>query len=126
MSNKGSTLMSQLDVDESVIEHHGVKGMKWGVRRGNLKSRVRGAVKDNIHNRRASARAVAEGRARLSDHLSTPGLINRRKNAAKLVKDLDAREDRLRSGKGKVGDILSEIGRLGLSDLFLSYRDTRD
>ena len=115
---------------EEVLEHHGIKGMKWGVRRGGLRSRVKGAADDQFQRRITTARAVASGNAkgrdRLRSTLSTvTGFTQSKKLAATRVSKLEKRQQRVAAGEAKVGDILSVIGHTSITDLAVSRRDKR-
>ncbi len=97
-------------VNESdVIEHFGVKGMKWGVRQ---------------QERLVRARRVASGKGDAFDRLavrSTNSLISNLRNphdtqklAARNVISLQARKKRMNAGKTTTADMLEKFGLLRL------------
>jgi hypothetical protein len=116
--------------DLSELAHHGVKGMKWGVRRGSLRERARGAVDDSFQRRIEGNRAIATGNAKARDRLrsavTTPtGIIPSKTIAARRVRILEDRRARFSEGNATARDILAVVGHAGTSDLFISRRDKR-
>lgn len=99
-------------IDESTyLEHYGVPGMKWGVRRNRRAERLakvgrgEGSKSDKIR---------ALGNVSLKDVAKGRGL----KGAAKLRSDIQiARNERVASGKASVRDKLAYHGSARLSDL---------
>lgn len=93
------------------VEHHGTKGMKWGVRR---------------ERRLNTLKRVADGQASGKDMLNAMSMIRGKeivrskgiKNAArKKVKKEEARKKRIEMGKATTIDLLRHIGSSRLSDL---------
>jgi len=111
------------------LAHHGVKGMKWGVRTGGLRGRVRGAADDQFQRRITTANAVATGTAKKRDVVRTVAFtgshVTNKKLAARRVQVLQERQARVAKGEAKVGDILSVIGHTSVADLAVSRRDKR-
>jgi len=62
---------------ENVLAHHGVKGMKWGVRRSatQLASRAKGKVDEVVEGKKA--KKTAKAAARSEDHLKVAALTEK-------------------------------------------------
>lgn len=119
-------------VSGSFLTHHGVKDMKWGVRRGGIKDRITGAHKDSLQRRITTNREIAEGRGQKRDYgrvaVFRPvgwGTFKSKKVAAVRVKQLEARAERVASGKTKASDILDRAFNTNVSDVIISRTDAR-
>lgn len=118
---------------EEALAHFGVKGMKWGVRRGNLRSRIGGVVADTNHNRTAHLVRRRENRPATSDEkidraiaLIARGGTNRLNKRIDIeLRALEKQRKRIEAGKLAAIDILSIIARVKLIDLVISRRDNR-
>ncbi len=127
--------MEPFKEDVEFLEHFGVKGMKWGVRRVNSDGNARNL--GNRNNDRAQKlfdriSRVASGNASKRDKLIT-GLYNvnvtdlvRAKGsvqgASKLVLDRATKNQaKIANGKNKVNDILAKVYGVNVSQLDFSY-----
>jgi hypothetical protein len=109
------------------LKHIGVKGMKWGKRKGGIGSRTSEAHTDRNSTLANRSRRIAEGKASKLEvakaAVLTTSLTSIIKNgglkgaAKKRVKDLEAQSERIAAGKATIGDRLNIAGRLRVSDL---------
>jgi len=102
------------------LQHYGVKGMKWGVRK---------ARTGDINVRATRLERVAKGKGTVADKLvtfagSSARNIKRsggfRQEAARRAQNLRAQEERLATGKAKVTDILKAYGTVSSGSLIRS------
>lgn len=124
------------EVDD-FLAHYGVTGMKWGVRKGGLKDRVKGAVTDSVERRLVTNRAIAKGQGQTRDYrrvalkryggFGTGAALSTgsRKAAEKRANELEGMLERVKSGKMKLGDKLDAAFTTPVSDLVVSRRDKR-
>lgn len=115
------------------IEHHGVKGMRWGVRRARgVGSEVRSAYSGRMLKAADNWQAVAEGHGtrgqRFRTAMSTPvyklATGQRKSFAGKQATELRAHVDRINNGQAKVKDILTVNRNLRYSDIVKGFRNT--
>lgn len=111
---------------EEFLAHYGVLGQKWGVRRGkrstgvsrrrgiilDRNTRTRAAIKDARSGKRYQ-RSAAAGRRVL-------GAEQQNANWKKLLKDLNAQDRRIKSGKVTVSDRIEVFGSANVLDLVVS------
>lgn len=133
--------MTQIKGDSGAgpqLQHYGIKGMKWGTRRGGLGSRFKGMLSDQNHNQTAILKRRASGHAKGLDEKLASGIsrvtsVTKKrfdeKNKTKLHK-LANQKKRLDTGHLKARDILQGIGHLSSSqvaaaDLVISRRDNK-
>lgn len=120
------------EVDD-FLAHYGVTGMKWGHRKGGLKSRLHGAASDNVERRLIGTKAIANGTAQTRDYRRSMlsggplGVLNgaSKKGAAKRVVKLSAMKDRLDTGKTTTMDKIGLAFSTHPADLVVSRRDKR-
>jgi hypothetical protein len=113
--------------EEAYLEHYGVKGMQWGVRREN-----RRASRERNRKRNMTARTKAKnaGRANAKTHAQRVDEARRRIDSGDALADfgravLDYRRNRERQGSRAALDIIARAHREYGDDLRLSrqYRD---
>lgn len=134
-----------VDQVDDFLAHYGVKGMKWGKRKGSLKSRISGARRDANQRRLVTAQRVANGEAQARDILRSAGPASivgtillpgvgtvgaavvggsRRFNQSR-VRRLTAQRDRMDAGKTQARDIVDAAFNIPVTDLFISRTDRR-
>lgn len=110
--------MEQLS--SAVLAHYGVKGMKWGVRKGSLKSRVSDAQKERTERttdmfkkvKRVSSSSKKSDKAK---YLLATGLVGQlakpliQKSLNKTISSLEKRSSRIESGKLNTMDKLDKV-----------------
>lgn len=109
--------MTSKKTPPSELVHHGVKGMKWGVRK---------ARTSQLATRASRNERVAAGKGSISDKVLTIGgsstirLVTSgglKNEAARRATNKRAEIDRHAKGKAKVTDILKSYGTVRLIDL---------
>lgn len=99
------------------LSHHGVKGMKWGVKKARTSQLATRAARNE---RVASGKSSFRDKARTLAGTSTYRLIKSgglKKEAARRGANKRAEIKRLASGKAKVTDILKAYGSVNAVDL---------
>lgn len=120
--------MTVLDEDTEFLEHFGVKGQKWGVRRGKSKtgvSRARGATIDRNDRMIANINASKAGTKYKVSTKAVAAVIGKERQTANqnnMIRDLKAQNKRLKTGELHVADRLKVIGGTSLFDLGISRR----
>lgn len=99
-------------IDDDTLEHHGVKGMHWGVHRQRLLE-LHTAVASGHANKRQ--KLAAFNQMTLLDAIKHKGSVTSysREQAARLT----AEKQRLESGNGTLRDKINAVGSLGPEDL---------
>lgn len=123
-------MSTAIETDE-FLEHYGVKGMKWGLRRGGLKSRIKGARLDQNQRRTAIATRAANGKSTLEERIvnkPTKILLGKEgytRFAKNEVENLGAQKKRIETGKKTVMDVLETYNTLTMLDLVVSRQDNK-
>jgi hypothetical protein len=115
------------------LAHYGIRGMKWGVRKGGLGSRVRGALADHDQQNIARLTRMKEGRSigpgeklgRAATVVGNFGTKRANKDLSKQITKLEAQKKRAETGKLKARDILTFVGKVNLGDLIVSRQDNK-
>lgn len=126
-----STRSPKPELDENLLMHYGIKGMKWGFRRGSSKtgvSRARGGQIDRNDRHIKRMQNVVKGKGLLRDRveykLST--IAVGKKTTDRLykvsIKDMQEQNHRLKSGKATVRDKLTVLMSTTPLDLVASNR----
>lgn len=115
------------------LAHYGIRGMKWGVRRGGLGDRFKGALADRNQQTTAILTRAREKRgASVGERIGRGigvglhgGTERYNRQVDKGLGALKDQKKRLESGKLKVGDYLELIGTTTILDLMVSRRDNK-
>lgn len=101
---------------DDVLEHHGVKGMHWGVRKGTQRA---GAVarQSRIN---ANDRFIAK-----NQKMATRKILPAPKTAARNIKKLEKSNARLKAGHVHVVDILDRHSVILIKDIRKAVNDTK-
>ena len=118
---------------EEALAHYGIRGMKWGVRRGGLTSRLKGHLDDRNQQSTAYLTRARENRPKgleekLDRKISVAANLGTKrfnKRADKKLVKLEAQRKRIESGKLKARDILEIAGTVQYANLLISVRDNR-
>ena len=107
---------------DAFLEHYGVRGMQWGVRRTRRTQRLaRAAAADSSAASRARAVGIGGlGVVRLRGRVGPIDLVKGggiRGGAARKVDRVLAREQRIKTGKATTSDILMRVGSTRVTDI---------
>lgn len=102
--------MSEEAEIEKFLQHFGVKGMKWGVRK---------AYASRVSTRADQLERVSKGEGSAKDKFVSP---LSKKQAAKQAQTLRERADRLENGRATVRDLLAFYGGVNISDVMQARR----
>lgn len=101
---------------ENVLEHHGVKGQKWGVRRkASMAIAVGKTARLHANNRQIQRNIDAANRKFLPP----------KKQSVRNIKKLEASNERIKNGKIKVDDILSKKSTITITDILKAVHDVK-
>lgn len=118
-------------LDEDLLMHYGIKGMKWGVRRGSSKtgvSRARGAQIDRNARHIKRTEDVLKGKGLRRDKIAYKfdSLFLGKDTTKALykvsIRDMQQQNSRLKSGKATVRDKLTVLMSTTPMDLVVSNR----
>lgn len=119
-------------VPEDSLAHYGVTGMRWGKRSGGLKSRIKGSALDSVQRRQTTNNAIAKGEGTKTDKFRVGfrraagyATFNSKKLAGRRVNTLEARKQRIESGKIKARDVVDFLANTSVADLVVSRQDKR-
>lgn len=119
------------ELSDELLAHYGIKGMKWGRRRGSSVtgvSRFRGALMDRNAREISRVSKASKGQGRLVDRASykaRSAILGKRaaENYTKYrLKDLKDQNSRLKSGKTTVQDKLRVAMTTSMFDLMVSVK----
>lgn len=122
---------------DDFLAHYGVVGMKWGVRKGSVKERINGAVRDSAERRMITNRAIAKGQGQQRDYqrvalkraggFNTGAVFNTgsRRVAQRRADQLEGMIKRIDKGKMSTVDKIDAALNTPVQDLFISRRDKR-
>lgn len=116
-----------LQTDE-FLDHHGVKGQKWGIRKSERVTgvtRPRGALLDrNARTRQAIKDARSGERFRKTAAIGRAfvGKEQQQRNWNTLLRDLNAQDKRIKAGKLTTTDRLDLFGNTSIFNLVVSHR----
>lgn len=119
------------DMIDEFFEHHGVVGMKWGIRRGKSKtgvSRSRGALIDRNDRLRRNIRQVQSGekfKASAAIGRAFVGEKKQKENWKRLTKDLNDQNARLKAGKATIGDRINMLAIVAPANLLVTHRPAK-
>ena len=136
--------LSHNGVTDAELSHYGVKGMRWGVRRGGLKSRISGAILDrnqrnvkylkDVKNKELDEKGFLLGKygkakANAGRKIGVAmrfGEKRYQKSMDKSISKIEAQSEVISSGKLRVRDVVGAVATISVAELAVSIRDARD
>lgn len=130
----GSGLNRKPELDDDLLMHFGIKGMKWGFRKGSSKtgvSRARGALIDRNERYIWRTQKALKGKqgngllrdraGRKLDHIVLGKTFTDRLYKVN-IKEMRDQNARLKSGKATLRDKLAVYGHVNPANMFVSNR----
>lgn len=122
---------SKPELNDELLMHYGMRGMKWGVRRGKSVTgvgRYRGALLDRNARDKKMLKDARKGKGALApravNQLGKKLLGEKRweKNFQKKMSEINKQNQRLKSGKLKVADRLDMTLTVSMFDLVVTHK----
>lgn len=120
-------------MENEELTHYGIRGMKWGHRKGGLATRARGALADQNQRNTAVVTRARENRSVGAEEKFnrtvavglSGGTKRLNKNLDKKLGHLAEQRKRVESGKLAAKDVLQLVANVSVLDLVVSRRDNK-